>query len=77
MDAGNVQRDNMNAFHRILDRFKTQEICKKAVEIDLSFLQLVPNHFKMQEICDKAVKDDSSSLKFVPDWFITREWVDM
>ena len=48
-------------------------MCIKAVEVDPSFFQLVPNHFKMQEICDKAVKDCSSSSQFVSDWFVTRE----
>ena len=61
-----------NAFHRIPDHFKTQEMCIKAVEVDPSFLQLVSDHFKTQEICDKAVRGDSS-LQFVPDWFVTRE----
>ena len=62
----------VDAFQRIPDHVKTQERCKKAVEVDPSFLQLVHDHFKMKEISDKAVKDDSSSLQFVPDWFITR-----
>ena len=74
--AGNVQRDNTyhaNAFHRILDQFKTQEMCIKAVEVDPSFLQLVPDHFKAKEMCSKAIKEDSSSLQFVPDWFVIRK----
>ena len=33
-------------FRRIPDRFKTEEICKKAVEIDPSMLKYVPDHFK-------------------------------
>ena len=60
-----------------LTALKHKKTCIKAVEVDPSYLQLVPDHFKMQEICDKAVKDDSSSLQFVPDWFIIREWTDM
>ena len=72
-----IMRTMHNAFHRIPDRFKTQEMCIKAVGVDPSFLQLVPNHFKMQGICDKAVRDDSFSLQFVPDWFVTREGVDI
>ena len=52
-------------------------MCKKAVEVDPSFLRLVPDHFKTQEVCDKAVRDDSSSLQYVPDWFVTREGVYM
>ena len=72
-----LMRTMLNTFHRISDRFKTQGMCIKAVEVDPSVLQLVPDHHKMQEIYDKAVKDDSSSLKFVLDWFVSREWVVM
>ena len=46
-------------------------MCIKAVEVDPSSLQFVPDHLKTQEMCDKAVKDDSSSLQFGPDWFVT------
>ena len=72
-----IMRTMPNAFHRIPDRFKTQKMCIKTVEVDSSFLQLVPDHFKMQEIRDKAVKEDSLSFQFVPDSFVTREGVDM
>ena len=48
-------RTKPEASHRIPDRFKTQEICKKAVDVDHSFLQLVPDHFKTPEMCDDAV----------------------
>ena len=54
-----------DAFHRIPDRFKTQEMCNKA--IDLSFLQHVPDYFKTQEICDDVVWEGTYSLQFVPD----------
>ena len=37
-----------DAFHRISERFKTQEMCEKAVGVDPSFLRLVPDHFKTQ-----------------------------
>ena len=53
------------------------KICIKAVEMDSSSLQLVPDHLKKQEICDKAVRDDSSYLQFVPDWFVTQEDMDL
>ena len=38
-----------DAFHRIPERFKTQEMCKKAVEVDPSLLQLFPDHLKTRE----------------------------
>ena len=67
-----IMRTMPNSFHHIPDRFKTQWMCIKAVEVDPSFLQLIPDHFKMQEICNKAVNDDSSSLQFAPGLFVTR-----
>ena len=48
-------------------------MCKKAVEVDSSFLQLVPDHVKTQKMCDQALKEVSSSLQFAPDWFVTRD----
>ena len=52
-------------------------MCIKAVEVDPSSLQLVPDHLKMQDMCNEAVRDDSSSLQFVPDWFITQQQIDL
>ena len=68
-----IMRTITAAFHPIPDSFKTQEMCKKAVEIDPSSLQLVPKYFNMQEICDKAVRDDFSTLQYGPDWCVTWE----
>ena len=70
-------RTMLDVFHCISDRFKIQEMCKKAVDVKVypSFLWLVPHNFKTQEMCDKAVKEGSSSLQFVPNWFVTREWM--
>ena len=39
------------AFHGILDCFKTQDMCKKAVEKDPSMLKYVPDHFKAGLVC--------------------------
>ena len=35
-----------DAFHHISDRFKTQKMCIKAIEVDPYFLELVPDRFK-------------------------------
>ena len=72
-----VMRTMPHSFHRIHDGSKTQEMCIKAVEVDPSFLELIPNHFKTQEIYDKAGKEDSSYLQYGPDWFVTRKWMCM
>ena len=66
-----------DGFHHIPDHFKTEEMFKKAVELDPSFLKLVTDHLKTQGICDTAVTDDPRTLLFVPDWFVTREGVAM
>ena len=38
-----------DAFHRIPDRFKPQEMCEKAVKDDSSSLQYVPDWFVTME----------------------------
>ena len=48
-------RNNAAAFFLVPDRFKTQEMCIKALEVDPWQLKNVPDHFKTQEMCDKAV----------------------
>ena len=70
-------RTMTDAFHRIPDHQKTQEMCIKAVEVDPSSLQLVLPHLKTRKMCDKAVRDDPSSLQFVSDWFVTQQQVEV
>ena len=55
----------------ILDHFKTQDMCNKAIDKDLWSLAEVPEHFKTQEMCNKAVEKDPYSLAEVPDHFKT------
>ena len=59
-------------FDLVPDRFKTLEMCIKAVEVDPWQLYNVPDHFKIQKMCDAAVRGDSYSLQYVPDWFVTQ-----
>ena len=61
----------------ILDQYKTQKTCDKAVCIDSWSLGDVPDHFKTPDTCDKAVEDDPFSLQFVPHWFVTQEDIDL
>ena len=44
-----------NAFHRIPDLFKTQEMCIKVVKKYAWQLYYVPDHFKTQEMCNEVV----------------------
>ena len=45
-------RTTPNAFYRILDRFKTQKMCDKAVKDDSSSFQFVPDWFVTREWVD-------------------------
>ena len=72
-----IMRIIPNALHHIPDRFKTQEMCNKAVEKDPWQLKDVPNHFKTEEMCNKAVRHYLFFLQFVPDWFATQQQIDV
>ena len=65
-----------NAFHRIPDCFKTQEMCSKAV-VDSWQLKNVRNRFKIQKMCDAAVCNKLGMMLFVPDWFVTQQQIDV
>ena len=39
----------------VSDRFKTEEMCNKAVHREPYSLGYVPDHLKAQEICDEAL----------------------
>ena len=60
-----IMRTMPNAFHRFPDRFKTQDMCSKAVVVDPWQLKDVPERFKTQEMCDEAVPNKLCML-FVP-----------
>ena len=70
-------RNNPAVFFLVSDRFKTQELCIKAFEVDPWQLNNILDYLKTQKMCDKAVKDDPSSLQFVPDWFVTQQQIDV
>ena len=65
-------RENPAAFFLVPDRFKTQKMCIKVLEVDPWLLKDVPDHFKTQEMCDDAVWGDPFPLQFIPDWFVTQ-----
>ena len=64
-------------FFLIPNRFKTQEMCIKVVEVDLWQLEHTPDLFKTQGICNKAVRDYLFSLHFVLDQFVTQQQIDI
>ena len=54
-----------DAFHRIPNRFKTQEMCDKAVKDDSSSLQFVPDWLVTQEQID--LWDDDTCFRWYDD----------
>ena len=58
------------------DKFKTKEMCNKAVDKDPLNLEYVPDHFIHQEMCAKSVGRDPTILKYIPDHFKTQEMCD-
>ena len=63
-------------FFLILNHFKTQEVCIKAVEKEPWQLKNVPDCLKTQEMCDKAVRDYLFSLRLVPGWLVKQQQID-
>ena len=66
----------LDAFHRIPDRFKTQEMCDKTVKNNSSSLQFVPDWFVRREWMwmwyDDYYDDDGDHLNNDEDKFF--EW---
>ena len=47
------------------ERFKTQEICEKAVERCLYELTIAPDQYRAQQMFETAVLSDTKKLRFV------------
>ena len=57
-----TMRKNAAAFFLVPDRFKTQKMGIKALEVDSWQLNNVPDYFKAQKMCDDAPWEDPYSL---------------
>ena len=57
----------------VQDRFKTREMCEKAVEKVPCLLCYVPDHLKTQGMCGKAVDHNPLQLGYVPDHLKTKD----
>ena len=64
--------EDPSSLRHIPDKFKTQEICEKALEQDSWQLENVPDYFKTQDMCIEAVEDEPHPLLYVPDHFKTQ-----
>ena len=72
-------------FHSVADRYKTQEMCDKAVFQDTFMLMNCPGRYETQKMCspkkmkpkkDEAVDDCLAALTFFPDWFVTSKMLE-
>ena len=70
-----IMRIMPEAFHRITDHFKTQELCIKVVQADPLNLGNVLDHLKTKEMCDATMREGPSSLIYVPDWLVMQQHV--
>ena len=58
------------------DRYKTQEMCHKAISNYPFILKYCRERHKIQEMCDKAVSDYPFMLKYCRDRYKTQEMCD-
>ena len=57
------------------DRFKTQTMYDKAIEIDPFTLWHVPANLKTRELCIRAAEAGLGLLGYVPDWFVAQQQI--
>ena len=60
----------------VLDQYKTQEMCIRAVNTCSFVFDSVPNEYKTQEMCNNAVDNNLSTIKDVSDWWKAQELCD-
>ena len=53
----------------VLDRFKTKNMCKYAVEKLHFLIRYVLDRFKTQQMCDKAILENDRKFKSAPDCY--------
>ena len=58
------------------DRYKTQQMCDKAILENSETLKFVPDCFKNQEMCNKAVDNYLHMLEYVPECCKTQKMCD-
>ena len=56
-------------------RYKTQDICDKAVSINPFMLKYYLDRYETHEMCDKAVNNFLPELKFVRNWLDTSKFI--
>jgi len=67
-----VKKDGY-ALKYVPKKYRTEELCKIAVNQNGWVLYYVPEKYKTEEICKIAVQQDGYALESVPDEYITEE----
>ena len=62
-------------FTYISDRYKTKEMCDRAISEDAFMIVYCPDKYKTQRMCDEAVDDCLAALKSIPDCFVTSKTI--
>ena len=57
----------------ISNQYKTQELCKKAVERTLYVLYIVPDGYKTKKMCEIAALEIPETLKYCPGMYKTQK----
>ena len=55
------------------DRYKTQQMCHKAILENVGTLRSVPDCYKNQEMCKKAIDNYAHALGFVRECYKTQK----
>jgi hypothetical protein len=59
--------------HVLPDEYKTEEICKIAINTYGCDIQYVPEQFMTEEMCTLAVTEDCHAIKYIPELFKTEK----
>ena len=65
--------ENGGALNSVLDCYKNQRLCDKAVDNYTHGLKFVPGCYKTQKMRDKAVDTHRSTIRFVAECYKTQE----
>ena len=67
---------NGGTLKSVLECYKNQDMCIKAVDQYPHALEFVPQSYKTQNMCDKAVDTYPYKIKFVPECYKIQEMYD-
>ena len=71
-----MERMDPYSLEFVPDHFKTEEMCKEAVNNKAYMLRYVPDHLKTQEMCEKVMNVRPAALFFITNCFKTQKTCD-